>query len=160
MAKLRFDNLTLSQFNTFKFAQKKRVVRHDGNKRLTKLVRGICFLEGDNFKIQVDAKVLNPDIIEKGKPDILVLDFTEESYNLKGVASVFDRKPDEHGKYTRYIRNAIHAKFFPGDSERYVPFCKNWICSGYVVRRNGKMMFEFNECIVPKGYNTFIPEED
>ena len=161
MAKLRFDNLTLSAFNTFKLIPKKRVQKHDGNKRLTpKLVRGVCFREGDDFKIQVDVRALKPDIIDKGQPDLLVLDFTEESYELKDVISVFDRKPDKNGKYIRYIRNEVHAKNFPGSPERYVPFCRNWVCSGYIVRRNGKMMFDFNECIAPQGYTTFIPEED
>lgn len=162
MAKLRFDNITLSQFNSFKLIPKKRSIKNDCNKKklTSKLVRGVCFKEGDDFKIQIDAKVLKPDIIDKGQPDILVLDFTEESYELKGVTSVFDRNPDKHGKYIRYIRNEVHAKNFPGSPERYVPFCKNWICSGYIVRCNGKMMFDFNECIAPKGYTTFIPEED
>ena len=161
MAKLRFDNLTLSAFNTFKLIPKKRVVKHDGNKRLTpKLVKGMCIKEGDTFKIQVDVRALKPNIIEKGQPDLLLLDFTEESYELKSVISVFDRNPDDKGRYTKYIRNETKAKFFPGNVEKYVPFCHNWICSGYIVRRNGKMMFDFNECIAPQGYTTFIPEED
>ena len=161
MAKLRFDSLTLNQFSSFKLIPKKRTITHESNKKLTpKLVKGVCFKEGDDFKIQIDIKALKPDIIDKGHPDILMLDFTEESYDLKGVISVFDRKPDKKGKYCRYIRNETESKFFPGSSERYVPFCHNWICSGYIVRRNGKMMFEFNECISPKGYNTFITVEE
>lgn len=161
MAKLRFDNLSLSGFNTFKIIPKKRAVRTDGNKKLTtKLVRGVCLIIDGEYKIQLDIKALKPNIIDKGQPDILVLDFTEESYDLKGVISVFDREPDKHGKYTRYIRNEVKAKFMHGSSERYVPFCRNWVCSGYIVRHNGKLMFEFNECIAPKGYTRFVPEED
>lgn len=161
MTKLRFDNLTLSQFSSFSFASKKRTVNHNANKRITnKLVKGVCFKDGDDFKIQVDIKALKPDIIDKGHPDILVLDFTEESYELKGVLSVFDRNPDKNGKYTRYIRNATNAKFMPGSPERYVPFCRNWVCNGYIVRRNGKMMFDFNECIAPNGYDIFISEDE
>ena len=160
MAKLRFDSLTLSQFNVFKPTPKKRT-NGNSNKRLTsRLIRGVCFKDGDIFKIQIDAKTLKPDIIEKGQPDILVLEFTEESYELKDVIAVFDRNPDKNGKYTRRVRSISNAKFMPGDTERYVPFCNNWICSGYLVRRNYKLMFEFNECISPKGYDTFVPEED
>lgn len=161
MAKLRFDNITLSQFSSFKLIPKKRTIRNDDNKKLTpKLVKGVCFKEGDDFKIQIDVKSLKPDIIDKGQPDLLVLDFTKESYDLKGVLSVFDRNPDKNGKYTRYIRNITNAKFMPGNPERYVPFCCNWVCSGYIVRRNSKMMFDFNECLHPQGYDTFISEED
>ena len=157
MVKLRFDNLTIGQFN-FKFVSKKH---KEGNKKLTsKLIKGICFKEGDDYKIKLDVKALKPDIIDKSQPDLLVLDFTEESYNITGVISVFDRNPDKNGKYTRYIRSEINAKFHPGSPERYIPFCCNWICSGYIVRRNGKMMFDFNECIAPQGYDMFISEEN
>ena len=160
MAKLRFDSLTLSQFNVFKPTPKKRT-NSNSNKRLTsRLIKGVCFKDGDIFKIQIDAKTLKPDIIEKGQPDILVLEFTEESYELKDVIAVFDRNPDKNGKYTRRVRSISNAKFMPGDPNRYVPFCPNWICNGYLIRRNYKLMFEFNECLYPKGYNTFIPEED
>ena len=160
MAKLRFDSLTLSQFNVFKPTPKKRT-NGNSNKRLTsRLIRGVCFKDGDIFKIQIDAKTLKPDIIEKGQPDILVLDFTEESYDLKDVISVFDRNSDKNGRYVRRVRSISNAKFMPGDPNRYVPFCPNWICNGYLVRRNYKLMFEFNECIAPKGYDTFVPEED
>lgn len=161
MTKLRFDNLTLGQFNSFKLVSKKRKINPNSDKRLTtKLIRGVCFKDGDNFKIQIDAKAIKPDIIDKGYPDILVLDFTEESYELKDVISVFDRNPDKNGRYTRYVRNVTNAKFMPGDPDRYVPFCNNWICTGHIIRRNGKMMFNFNECLHPKGYETFTPEED
>ena len=160
MAKLRFDNLTLSQFN-FTLVPKKRKTNPNSDKRLTtKLVRGICFKDGDNFKIQIDVKAIKSDIVDKGYPDILVLDFTEESYELKDVLSVFDRNPDKNGRYTRYVRNITNAKFMSGDPDRYVPFCKNWICSGYIVRCNGKMMFDFNDCIAPNGYGTFVNDED
>ena len=159
MTKLKFDSLSLG-FNSFKLIPKKRIVKHDENKKLTsKLVRGVCLIIDGEFKIKLDVKLLKPDIIDKGQPDILVLDFTEESYNIVGVQTVFDKTPDKNGKCTRYIRNETKAKFLPGDPDRYVPFCNNWVCSGYIVRRDGKLMFDFNECIAPQGY-TVIQIED
>lgn len=160
MTKLKFDSLSSGTFS-FKLVPKKRVIKHDGNRRLTtKLVRGVCMFIDEEYKIQLDAKVLKPDIIDKGQPDILVLRFTEESYELKGVTSVFSKKPDNKGRYTRYIRTETNAKFHPGDLEHYVPFCHNWVCSGHIVRRDGKLMFDFNECIAPQGYTVMQPEED
>ena len=161
MAKLRFDNLTLSQFTSFKLVPKTRKPNINVDKKITlKLIKGVCFKEGKEFKIRINVKELKPDIIDKGQPDILILNFTEESYELKGITSVWNRNPDKNGKYIRYIRSETKAKFHPGSPEMYVPFCHNWICSGYIVRHNGKMMFDFNECLHPKGYETFIPEED
>lgn len=100
MTKLKFDSITLNQFNSFKIVPKKRKTNAD-KILTTKLVKGICFKEGDNYKIRIDTKVLNPDIVNKGNPDFLVLDFTEESYNIKGVISVFDKIPNKFGKYVR-----------------------------------------------------------
>ena len=161
MVKLRFDNLVMSQFNSFKLVLKKKAIKTDSNKKLTpRLVKGICIKDGDDYKIEINIKALKPDIIDKGQPDLLILPFTEDSYDLKGVVSVFDREPDKKGKYTRYVRNEINCKFFPGSPERYTPFCHNWICSGYIVRHNGKLMFDFNDCISPKGYGIFINEDD
>lgn len=159
MTKLRFDNLSLKGFSSFKLVEKKRKPRTEANKVLTKLVRGTCIKEGNDYKISVDVRALKPNIIDKGQPDLLILDFTEESYEIKGVTSVFSREPDKHGKYTRYIRNEVHAKFHPGSPERYTPFCRNWVCSGYIVRRDGKLMFEFHECIAPVGYTTMEHDE-
>ena len=161
MVKIRFGDLGMSSFSSFKLVPKKRVIKSDTKKKLTpKLVKGICIKDGDEYKIQLDVKALKPDIIDKGQPDLLILSFTEESYDLKGVSSVWDRNPDKHGRYTRYIRNETNAKYHPGNPDRYVPFCKNWICSGYIVRCNGKMMFDFNDCIAPNGYGTFVNDED
>ena len=161
MVKLRFDNLIMSQFSGFKLVPKKKAPKTDSNKKLTtKLVKGICIKDGDNWLIQLDVKALKPNIIDKGQPDLLILPFTEDSYDLKGMTSVFERTPDENGRYTRYIRNETDAKFHPGSPERYVPFCKNWVCSGYIVRCNGKLMFDFNECIAPNGYCTFKEENE
>lgn len=160
MTKLRFDSLTTSMFS-FKLIPKKKTIKHDGNKKLTtKLVRGICIKNNDIYKIRVDVKSLKPNIIDNSQPDLLVLEFTKDSYNLRGVITVFSKNKNEHGHYVRYIRNASYCKFFPGSEETLVPFCPNWICSGYIVRQNGKLMFEFNDCICPDGYNTFEKDDD
>ena len=160
MTKLKFDSLSLG-FNSFKLIPKKRVIKHDGNKRLTsKLVRGVCIIIDGEYKIQLDITALKPNIIDKGQPDILVLDFTEESYDIVGVTTVFNKVPDKNGKYIRYIRNETKAKFHPGDPDRYVPFCRNWVCSGHIVKRNGKLMFDFNECIAPQGYTVAQISDD
>ena len=159
MTKLKFDSLSLG-FNSFKLIPKKRVVKHDGIKKLTtKLVRGVCLLIDGEYRIKLDITTLKPDIIDKEHPDILIIPFTEKSYELKGMISVFSKTCDDKGRYTRYIRRETNAKFLPGNPEKYVPFCHNWVCSGYIVRCNGKLMFDFNECIAPQGY-TVIKEED
>jgi len=156
--KLKYDNLSL---NTFSFKLIPKKVRKSDVKYITrKLIKGICIKTDNGFKIQIEAKAIKDSIIEKGQPDLLLLDFTEDSYELKGITSIFDRNPDKNGKYIRYVRNETKAKFFPGDPERYVPFCNNWVCKGYIVRIKGKLMFKFKECIAPKGFDVYTSEDD
>ena len=152
MPKLRFDNLTISQFSSFKLVPKKHRKENSDKKLMTNLVKGVCIKEGDEYFIEIDTRNIPDNILGKNHPNVLKIPFTEESYNLKGIVQVFSRTPDKNGRYTRFIRNESQCKFFPGNRETLVPFCNNWICSGYLVRRDGKIMLDFNECITPKGY--------
>ena len=156
MDKIKFNsNINFS----FKLVEKNHKSKIN-NKRLTKLIKGICKKENDIYRISVNITELKPKYIDNKYPDILLLDFTEESYNLRGVIAVFERKPDNTGRYVRYIRNESQCKFFPGNPEVLVPFCNNWVCSGYIVKRDGKLMFDFKECIAPKGYNVIKIDDD
>ena len=156
--KLKYDKLSL---NTFSFKLIPKKTRNSDVKRITnRLVKGVCIKTDDGFKIQIETEVIKDSISREGQPDLLFLDFTEDSYELKGIISVFDRNPDKNGKYTRYVRTETKAKFFPGDPERYVPFCNGWVCKGYIVRIKGKLFFKFKECIAPKGFNVYIEDDD
>lgn len=120
--------------------------------KLTKLVRGVCRLnEEGNYKVQIKYN-------ESENPDWLYLDFTEDSYNLKGKTSIFTKTKDKYGKYTRIIRDKFTSIVFPGDVERYVPFCPNWVVEGYICRINGKLVFEFHDIITVEGYSLYIKD--
>lgn len=161
MVTLKFDNITLSQFNKFKFINKKKKPKTNTDKRISKLVRGICIKDGEEFKISIDARFLKTDVIkEESNPDLILLPFTEESYKLKNINSIFSKVPDKKGKYIRLIRSDWDCKFSDGNMEMYVPFCNNWVCSGHIIRRNNILMFDFNECIAPKGYTVMKIQED
>lgn len=150
--KIRFDSL--SNGFTFKAIERKPRISN-GSKRLTNsLIKGVCILDENGYHITVDVKEIKDKVFGKEEKidDVITIDFTEESYNIKGVVSVFDRTPDKNGRYTRYIRNESYCKIHPGSPERYVPFCKNWICDGYLIKRNGVIMFDFHDCMYPKGY--------
>lgn len=120
----------------------------------TKLVRGVCRLDEDgNYKVQIKYN-------ESENPDWLYLDFTENSYNLKGRTSIFTRKKDKKGKYTRIIRDKFKAIVFPGDSEKYIPFSPNWIIEGYICRIDGKLVFDFHDVVTIEGYSVYIADVD
>ena len=83
----------------------------------------------------------------------LVLKFTERSYELTGRRVVFSRNRDEHGNIIRYIRNKWDAKCMPGVPEKYVPFTKNWLVKGYIVRDHDTLKFDFKTLVGIEGYD-------
>lgn len=136
----------------------KRNKTSDGIKRTTnKIVKGKVFQDEDGtYKISIDMRN------DSTHPDLLILEFTERSYDLTGKTNVFSRTVDDKGRRTRYIRNEIHAKYMPGLPEQYIPFAPNWIVKGYIVKDNGTMKFDFKSLIGIDGYNIDVlhPEDD
>ena len=129
----------------------KRKNNLEGIKIVEKNKKGKVFIDEDNdYKIAISMKN-DPDF-----PDLLVLPFTENSYNLKGRKNVFSRIKDEFGRRTRYIRSEEKAKFHYGDSNRYIPFAPNWIVKGNIIRDNGILKFDFIDLITIDGYDNVI----
>ena len=136
----------------------KRNKTSDGIKRTTnKIVKGKVFQDEDGtYKVSISME--NDPV----HPDLLVLDFTERSYDLTGKTNVFSRTVDKHGRRIRFIRNEINAKFMPGLPEQYIPFAPNWIVRGYIVKDNGTMKFDFKSLVGIDGYTMDVlhPEDD
>ena len=130
----------------------------DGIKRTTnKIVKGKVFQdENETYKVSIS---MGNDPVH---PDLLVLDFTERSYDLTGKTNVFSRTVDSKGRRIRFIRNLINAKFMPGLPEQYIPFAPNWIVRGYIVKDNGTMKFDFKSLVGIDGYTMDVlhPEDD
>lgn len=136
----------------------KRNKTSDGIKRTTnKIIKGKVFQdENGTYKISINME--NDPV----HPDLLVLDFTERSYDLTGKTNVFSRTVDSKGRRIRFIRNLINAKFMPGLPEQYIPFAPNWIVRGYIVKDNGTMKFDFKSLVGIDGYTMDVlhPEDD
>ena len=127
--------------------KKKRNNNAEGIKLVEKNKKGKVFIdEANDYKIAISMKN-DPDF-----PDLLVLPFTENSYNLKGKKNVFTRTKDELGKRIRYIRSEEKSKYHYGDSNRYIPFAPNWIVKGNIVRDNGVLKFDFIDLVTIDGY--------
>ena len=136
----------------------KRNKTSDGIKRTTnKIVKGKVF-QDENGTYKVSISMENDPV----HPDLLVLDFTERSYDLTGKTNVFSRTVDSKGKRIRFIRNLINAKFMPGLPEQYIPFAPNWIVRGYIVKDNGIKKFDFKSLVGIDGYTMDVlhPEDD
>lgn len=136
----------------------KRNKTSDGIKRTTnKIVKGKVF-QDENGTYKVSINMENDPV----HPDLLVLDFTERSYDLTGKTNVFSRTVDSKDRRIRFIRNLINAKFMPGLPEQYIPFAPNWIVRGYIVKDNGTMKFDFKSLVGIDGYTMDVlhPEDD
>ena len=130
----------------------------DGIKRTTnKIVKGKVF-QDENGTYKVSINMENDPV----HPDLLVLDFTERSYDLTDKTNVFSRTVDSKGKRIRFIRNLVNAKFMPGLPEQYIPFAPNWIVRGYIVKDNGINKFDFKSLVGVDGYTMEVlhPEDD
>lgn len=130
----------------------------DGIKRTAnKIVKGKVF-QDENRTYKVSISMENDPV----HPDLLVLDFTERSYDLTGKTNVFSRTVDSKGRRIRFIRNLINTKFMPGLPEQYIPFAPNWIVRGYIVKDNGTMKFDFKSLVGIDGYTMDVlhPEDD
>lgn len=87
------------------------------------------------------------------------LEFTPKSHNLKDRLIVFTRKLDKNKKPIAIYRSEYTAKYSPGLPSQYTPFNKNYIYSGYVVKRNGIYYFDMKECIGPYSVHSSLVSE-
>ena len=92
-----------------------------------KLVEGECFIENGVFKVHVNFD-------NEGVSQFLTLEFTSDSYILKGREVVFDAQPTSPLGKGIYYRREREFKHSPGLRTQYCSVCEGCIFSGYVVR--------------------------
>lgn len=85
--------------------------------------------------------------IENNKKTITVCSFSPNSYDLKGKQIVFTKPTDKCKDIICIHRSEQQANHFPGTSEQYTPFRKNWIYRGYIVTFEGKDYFDVTETV-------------
>ena len=77
----------------------------------------------------------------------LILPFTERSLDLKGKIYVFLKEKDKYGHYVCIIRNTINAELHPGLPIQYNAVHENLLLAGHIIRKNGKMYFEYEDLV-------------
>ena len=107
--------------------------------RISRLCIGITVKEGDEYKIRVSLKN------NSEYPNFIVIPFTKESLELKGKVIVYSHEKDKYGHYIAYYRDPSMCKLFPGLPTQYTAVIERLVCSGYVVRKDGKLMFDLKE---------------
>lgn len=107
--------------------------------RISRLCIGTTIKEGDEYKIKISLRN-DPEY-----PDFLVVPFTKESLELKGKVIVYSHEKDKYGHHIAYHRDPSMCKLFPGLPTQYTAVIERLVCSGYVVRKDGKLMFDLKE---------------
>jgi hypothetical protein len=128
-------------------SSKKHIYRTFKPKKVSRLVIGKVIYVDDAYGVELHMDTYEYKPGEHKFKDVLILPFTKESYNIKGVKDVFSREKDEHNHYVHYIRSEFKAKIFPGDSSKLLPFALNVYVSGYICTLNDKPVFSFHKLI-------------
>ena len=129
------------------------------DKKLTKLVPGVVIQdEQGNFSVHIkyfdylDKLTKDTNINDIGKNGV-TLPFTEDSYDMSKCERIFTRVDQRNRQYISLILNETDRIFKKADPNRYVPFCHNWICSCWIVRKDGKVYAKFNRILTLVGHN-------
>lgn len=129
------------------------------DKKLTKLVPGVVIQdEQGNFSVHIkyfdylDKLTKDTNINEIGKNGV-TLPFTEDSYDMSKCERIFTRVGQRNRQYISLILNETDKIFKKADPNRYVPFCHNWICSCWIVRKDGKVYAKFNRILTLVGHS-------
>lgn len=129
-------------------------VRHNsGFRRVNnKIVYGTVIEPEDGiFKVSIE---------NKDSANEEILDFTLDSFDVKNRLTVFIKQKDKNGKRTRVIRDEWKARAHPGSTEHYIPFNKNWIVKGYIVKDGYIRLFEFKELVGINGHVIKVYEDE
>lgn len=114
---------------------KKRPLADKPNK-VSRLCIGTTIKENDEYKIRISLRN-DPDF-----PDYIVIPFTKRSLDLEGKPVVYSIKKDKTGHHVKYCRDSSKCKLFPGLPIQYTVVIERLVCSGYVIRKDGKLLFD------------------
>lgn len=130
--------MNVKVFTGFQFVPKqKKKPRIAHGKRYTKIVYCVCGKDENGYYALVNL------------PDNRRLQFTKASFDLKGRTIVFSHKLDKNNKPICVYRNEDVTKHSPGIPQQYTPFCKDYVYSGYIIKRDGELYFDMHEIVGP-----------
>lgn len=106
-------------------------------KVITRKLLAIAVLKDGKYVAEVITKG-----VEGYSQDVTTMPFSDKSFDLKDKTSVWYKKPDKNGKYTRIDRNDIECHFFPGADDTYQTMAPNRVFDGYVIEVNNVKYFD------------------
>ena len=143
MIKLRIPAFTINPAS-----KSKRKSKPTGSNISRKCYAVVKEIDGE-FKaiINIDNKHIYLKEGDELSNEQLVLPFTEKSLDLKDKTYVFLKNKDKYGHYVCVIRDRNIAHFFPGIPTQYNTIHDNLLIAGHIIRKNGKMYFEYEDLV-------------
>lgn len=114
----------------------KKISSNTKPNRISRLCIGTTIKDGNTYKIRISLRN-DPDF-----PDYIVIPFTKRSLDLKGKSIVYGCKKDNLGRIVKYCRDKSKCELFPGLPTQYTVVVEKVVCSGYVIRKDGKLLFD------------------
>lgn len=118
----------------------KRKVGKSKNK-VSRLCKGIVVKEDGEYQVRINT------LDDPNNPSFITIPFTFDSYEVKDREFVFERNNTSNNKYICHVRDKYKAKVFPGSKKQYIPFYKNVIVCGNIVKILGRLHFQFKDLI-------------
>lgn len=127
----------------FRLAPPPKAKKPAAPKKISRLVKGLCFKDEDgNWKVKVNIS----------EDEALILDFTEDSFSLKGREIIFSKEKDKTNHYIAIRRSKQHALVFPGSDEHFTSLADKHVFSGYIVEENKTKLFKLHEYLYVIGH--------
>ena len=143
MIKLRIPTFTIKTAS-----KSKRESKPTGSNISRKCYAVVKEIDGE-FKavINIDKKYIHLKEGDELSNEQLILPFTKRSLDLKDKIYVFLKEKDKYGHYICIIRNIMTANLSPGLPTQYNTVHENLLLAGYIIRKDGKMYFEYEDLV-------------
>lgn len=108
----------------------------------------VAIIDGE-YKAIVNYEKKHIYVYESGdlSNEQLVLPFTEKSLSLKDKLYICAKQKDKYGNNVCILRDYMTAHINPGVDGTYDAVRENLLIAGHIVRKNGKMYFEYEDLI-------------
>lgn len=108
---------------------------------ISRLCKGTVIKEDGEYQVRINI------LDDPNNPSFVTVPFTFESYDVKDRELVFEKNNTSNNRYICHIRDKYKASVFPGSKEQYIPFYKNVVVCGHIVRVLGRLHFSFKDVI-------------
>ena len=145
---------------TINIASKVKVKRESvsSSTKLGKLCLAVVFKDEDKLKARL---VTSPVEDNNWFTEFRVIDFTEESFNIRGKTHVFLKEKDKYGHRVCVIRRRYNEIYLsPGLDTQYDAILEGLLVKGHIIKKNGKHYFNYEQLVAYTEYCAHIDETD